>query len=56
MNRLAKYEIVVPTEKQIFTVGSIVSPVFTITKNGIPLEAEYTFIPENKKIVKYVNG
>lgn len=55
-DKLAKYEIVVPTEKQNFIVGSIVSPVFTITKNGIPIEIEYTFIPENKKIIKFVEG
>ena len=55
-DKLAKYEIVVPTERQNFIVGSIVSPVFTITKNGIPIEIEYTFIPENKKIIKFVEG
>lgn len=55
-DKLAKYEISTGKDKQIFTVGKEVKPVFTITKNGKPIEVEYKFIPENKKIVKFVNG
>ena len=55
-DKLAKYEISTGKDKQIFIVGKEVKPVFTITKNGKPIEVEYKFIPENKKIVKFVNG
>ena len=55
-DKLAKYEVVSGKEKQIFTVGDLVAPTFTITKNGKPIEIEYKLIPENKKIVKFVNG
>jgi hypothetical protein len=37
-------------------VGDLVAPTFTITKNGKPIEIDYKLIPENKKIVKFVNG
>ena len=55
-DKLAKYEVVSGKEKQIFTVGDLVAPTFTITKNGKPIEIDYKLIPENKKIVKFVNG
>lgn len=55
-DRLAKYEVIAGKEKQIFTVGSPIIPTFTIVKNGKPIEVDYKFIPENKKIAKFVNG
>lgn len=55
-DRLAKYEVIAGKEKQIFTVGSPIVPTFTIVKNGKPIEVDYKFIPENKKIAKFVNG
>ena len=55
-DRLAKYEVIAGKEKQIFTVGSPIVPTFTIVKNGKPIKVDYKFIPENKKIAKFVNG
>ena len=55
-DRLTKYEVIAGKEKQIFTVGSPIIPTFTIVKNGKPIEVDYKFIPENKKIAKFVNG
>lgn len=55
-DRLAKYEVIAGKEKQIFTAGSPIVPTFTIVKNGKPIEVDYEFIPENKKIAKFVNG
>ena len=55
-DRLAKYEVITGKEKQIFTIGSPIVPTFTIVKNGKPIEMDYKFIPENKKIAKFVNG
>ena len=55
-DKLAKYEVIAGKEKQIFTVGSPIVPTFTIVKNGKPIEVDYKFIPENKKIAKFVNG
>ena len=55
-DKLAKYEVIAGKEKQIFTVGSPIVPTFTIVKNGKPIEVDYKFIPENKKIAKFING
>ena len=55
-DKLANYEIVLPNEIQNFNVGEEVNPIFTITKNGIPLETEVFYIPKDKKIVKFVNN
>ena len=55
-DKLAKYEIAVPQEEQIFVVGEVINPTFTITKNGKPIEIEFNLIPENKKIAKFING
>lgn len=54
-DRLAKYEVVVGDETQSFVVGDIIEPTFSIMKNGTPIEINYQLIPEDKKIVKYVN-
>lgn len=55
-DKLAKYEIAIPQEEQIFTIGETINPIFTITKNGKPIKIDYNLIPENKKIAKFVNG
>ena len=39
-DRRAVYEFIVPEQIQKFQIGEIVSPIFTITKNGIPVQME----------------
>ena len=55
-DKLANYEVTLPEEIQNFNVGDEVKPIFTITKNGFPIEVEVSYIPKDKKIVKFVNG
>lgn len=55
-DKLAVYEISQPKEIQNFKVGEEVNPIFTITKNGKPVDLETIYIPKDKKIVKFVEG
>ena len=55
-DKLANYEVALPEEIQNFNIGDEVKPIFTITKNGFPVEVEVSYIPKDKKIIKFVNG
>lgn len=55
-DKLAQYELSVPAEPQIFMVGAAISPVFTLTKNGIPSEEEIELISTDVSIVKIIDG
>lgn len=55
-DKLAKYEVALPEEIQNFKIGDEVKPIFTITKNGFPVDLEVSYIPKDKKIIKFVNG
>ena len=56
IDKMALYKIIAPEETQNFQVGDEVNPIFTITKNGAPVDVELEITPQNKKIVKYING
>ena len=54
MDKLAKYSLALPESKQIFAVGSVIKPNFTIMKNGKPYETDQVvFLPAdgNTKVV-----
>lgn len=55
-DKRAVYEISQPEETQSFKIGDIVNPIFTITKNGKPIDLEVIYIPKDKKIIKFVDG
>jgi len=55
-DKLAQYELSVPAETQTFTVGDIITPSFTLTKNGIPSNEEVELISTNKKIAHMINN
>ena len=55
-DKLAQYELSVPAETQIFAVGDIITPSFTLTKNGIPSNEEVELISTNKKIAHVINN
>ena len=55
-DKRAVYEISQPEETQNFKIGDIVNPIFTITKNGKPIDLEVIYIPKDKKIIKFVDG
>ena len=54
IDKMAIYKIIAPEETQNFQVGDEVNPIFTITKNGSPVDVELEIIPQDKKIVKYI--
>ena len=55
-DKLAKYNMVFPEQTQSFKIGDEVSPLFHITKNGVPVEAETKLTSLNKKVVRFVNN
>ena len=56
LDKLAKYEILLPDGEQNFSVGEVINPTFTLTKNGVPFNADIELLSNNKKLVKNVNG
>ena len=56
IDKLANYELSVPSEIQNFTIGQEIKPVFTLTKNGNPYDAKVNLIAQDKRIVRIING
>ena len=54
-DKIAQYDLSVPSETQIFAVGDIINPVFTLTKNGVPVDLEVEYLPVNKSVARIVN-
>lgn len=55
-DKMAKYDLAIPDLPQVFNVGDEIKPTFTVTKNGIPLEAEVNLLPTNKTFTKIQDG
>ena len=55
-DKIANYQLSVPAENQSFNVGDVINPVFTLTKNGIPIEEPMQFSSSNSQVVKIING
>ena len=55
-DKLADYQLLVPVESQVFSVGQPITPTFTFTKNGVPYDAEVELLPVDKTVAKIVNG
>lgn len=55
-DKLASYELLVPDKQQIFQLGSVIEPIFTLTKNGQVYDTEVEYISTNKSIAKITNG
>lgn len=56
LDKLAKYEIILPDGEQNFSIGDTINPKFTLTKNGIPFDTEIELLSNNKQLVKNING
>ena len=56
LDRLAQYNLELPELTQSFNVGDIINPVFTLTKNGKPFDAEVEFISKDKSIARLVDN
>ena len=56
LDKLAQYKLDLPELTQNFNVGDIINPVFTLTKNGQPYNAEVELISNNKSVARLVNN
>ena len=56
MDRLAKYELLVPETAQIFNLNNEIEPQFTLVKNGIPINEPYDLISTNTALAKVIDG
>ena len=55
-DKRAKYELVLPPTRQRFALGSEITPVYTIMKNGIPLKAQVEYISSDESVARMQNG
>lgn len=51
-DKLAQYQLAIPDKTQIFSVGEIINPIYTLIKNGKPYNAEIVWTSLDKSIVK----
>ena len=56
LDKLAKYELSLPSITQVFHLGEHINPIFTLTKNGKPCAEEIELISSNKKIVNKIDN
>ena len=56
MDRLAKYELLVPETAQIFNLNNEIEPQFTLVKNGVPINEPYDLISTNTALAKIIDG
>lgn len=56
IDKLAKYTLQLPEEKQIFSIGSTILPRFTLMKNGKPCTADFILLPDEDKLTRLVDG
>lgn len=54
-DKYAQYALLLPEEIQIFKVGDIIEPHFTLTKNGIPSDEPVVLLTTDKSIAKMVD-
>lgn len=52
LDKRAKYTLVLPPTTQVFKIDSFINPVFTIMKNGVPVQMDYDLISLNKKVAR----
>lgn len=55
-DKIAQYDLSMPPISQIFNLGDHITPVFTLTKNGVPSNEEVVLETTDKKVVRYING
>ena len=56
LDKLARYELLVADETQSFNINEPIVPIFTLTKNGIPYNAEINLLPTNKQYARIINN
>ena len=56
LDKLAKYDLLLPDTQQNFSVGDEINIAFTLVKNGTPCDEEVKLIPSDKKFIQIING
>lgn len=56
LDKRAKYTLVLPPITQIFNIGEPIQPVFTIMKNGVPVNMDVEFVSQDKSIARVQNN
>ena len=56
LDKRAKYTLVLPPTTQIFNIGEPIQPVFTIMKNGVPVNMDVEFVSQDKSIARVQNN
>ena len=54
-DRIAKYELSMPTINQVFNLGDHIEPVYTLMKNGKICKEEVVLDTTNKKVARFIN-
>ena len=55
-DKIANYQLSIPPITQRFNVGDAIKPVFTLTKNGVPIDQPVILSSSNQSVVKLING
>lgn len=55
-DKIAIYELSMPSINQVFQLGEHINPIFTLTKNGIVCNEEVTLDTTNKKVARFINN
>ena len=55
-DKIAIYELSMPSINQVFQLGEHINPVFTLTKNGIICDEEVILDTTNKKVARFINN
>lgn len=56
LDKLARYELLMPPITQVFHLGDHIEPIFTLTKNGTPYDGELVLSTSNKQIVRLIDN
>ena len=56
IDKRAKYELLLPDTIQRFALNSIIEPVYTITKNGVPIPMEVEYISNDRKVARIIDN
>lgn len=54
-DKYAQYELLMPEENQVFKINDIIAPKFTLTKNGVPFDAEIVLLTTDKAIARMID-
>ena len=55
-DKIAIYDLSMPPISQIFNLGEHITPVFTLTKNGVLCEEDVLLETSDKKVARFING